>query len=136
MLDRWRRWARRLKREVYALYLSLRHPRTPWYARLVIAAVIAYALSPLDLIPDVIPVLGLLDDLILLPLGLALAVRLIPADVLAECRAEAEAALTQPGGAGRIRWGGARLAALIIALIWLGVAAVVLVVVGRALRWW
>ena len=136
MLTHWRQWARKLKREIYALYLALRHPRTPWYARLVIAAVIAYALSPLDLIPDFIPVLGLLDDLILVPLGLTLAVRLIPADVLAECRAQAEAALNDPGGVGRIRWGGARLAAVIITLIWLGIAAIVLVVVGRALHWW
>src|SRR3712207_1871976 len=87
---RWRGWARRLKREAYALYLAYRDPRVPWYARVVAACVVAYAFSPLDLIPDPIPVLGYLDDLILVPLGVALAVRLVPATVLAECRVEAE----------------------------------------------
>lgn len=81
--------ARRLKRELFALYLAARDARTPWAARLLLAAVLAYALSPIDLIPDFIPVLGYLDDLILVPLGLMLAVRLVPPQVLRECRAEA-----------------------------------------------
>jgi len=83
--------ARRLKTEAFALYLAARHPGTPWYAKLLAAAIVAYAFSPIDLIPDFIPVLGYLDDLVLIPLGLALAIRLIPSPVLAECRAAAGA---------------------------------------------
>lgn len=82
-------WARRLKREILALWIAARDRRTPLAARLVAGAVAAYALSPIDLIPDVIPVLGYLDDLLLLPLGLALAVRLIPGGLMAEYRARA-----------------------------------------------
>lgn len=89
MLAKWKSWARALKREVYALYLAYRDPRVPWYARLVAGCVVAYAFSPIDLIPDPIPVLGYLDDLILIPLGVALAIKLIPPTVLADCRAEA-----------------------------------------------
>ena len=81
--------ARRLKREIHALWLAYRDPRTPWLARLLIACIIAYALSPIDLIPDPIPLLGYVDDLILLPLGIDLALRLIPETVMADCRARA-----------------------------------------------
>ena len=105
MLQRWRGWARRVKRETYALALAYRDPRTPWYARAVAAIVVAYAFSPLDLIPDVIPVLGYLDDLILVPLGILLAVRLIPAP---RPRRRARARRTPPGQrpAGEPRGGG------------------------------
>ena len=89
MLNRLKLRARLLKNELYALYLASRDPRTPWYAKLVIGAVLVYALSPFDLIPDFIPVLGYLDDLILVPLGIALAIRLIPADVLEDSRRRA-----------------------------------------------
>jgi CubicO group peptidase (beta-lactamase class C family)/uncharacterized membrane protein YkvA (DUF1232 family) len=85
--------ARRLKTETLALYLAARDRRTPWYARLLVAAVVAYALSPIDLIPDFIPILGYLDDVILIPLGLALALRLIPAEVMAEARERARVEL-------------------------------------------
>ena len=84
---RLRSQARRLKRELTALSLAVRHPGTPWYAKAVGIAVVAYALSPLDLIPDVIPVLGYLDDVILVPIGIAVTLRLIPTDVMEECRA-------------------------------------------------
>jgi len=80
---------RQLKRETHALYLAARDPRTPWYAKLFVAGVVAYAFSPIDLIPDFIPVLGYLDDLILIPLGIAVAIKLIPPEVLSECRARA-----------------------------------------------
>ena len=83
-------WARALKRDVHAIYLASRDPRTPWYARAVAVLVAAYALSPIDLIPDFVPVLGYLDDLLIVPLGILLVIRLIPADVLAEHRAAAE----------------------------------------------
>ena len=78
-----RRWASRLKRESYALYLAIKDPRTPWYAKAIGACVVGYALSPIDLIPDLIPILGYLDDLLLVPAGLALARRMIPAAVMA-----------------------------------------------------
>lgn len=91
MIARLRRWARVIKRDVLALYLATRDPRVPWYAKAVAACVAAYALSPIDLIPDFIPVLGYLDDLILLPLGILLAVRLVPPATMAELRAEADA---------------------------------------------
>ena len=77
--------ARHLKAETFALYLAARDPGTPWYAKLLVAGIVAYAFSPLDLIPDFVPVLGYLDDLILIPLGIALAIKLIPHSVLTEC---------------------------------------------------
>ena len=85
----WKERAREIKSEVYALYLAYRDPRVPWYARAFAACVVAYAFSPIDLIPDPIPVLGYLDDLVLVPLGVVLARKMIPADVLAECREKA-----------------------------------------------
>lgn len=87
--SQWNEWVRSLKREVLALYLAYRDPRTPWYAKLVVGMVVAYALSPIDLIPDPIPVLGYLDDFILLPMGILLARRLIPIDVMDDCRSRA-----------------------------------------------
>src|SRR2546421_3492707 len=89
MLQRLRDWARGIKRDVHALYLAARDPRVPWYAKAVAAAVAAYALSPIDLIPDFVPVLGYLDDLVIVPLGLLLVIRLIPAPLMAEFRARA-----------------------------------------------
>ncbi len=79
--------AYRLKTEVRALSLAARHPQTPWGAKLLVAALVAYALSPIDLIPDFVPVLGYLDDLLLIPLGIVLAIKMVPPAVLAECRA-------------------------------------------------
>lgn len=112
--DKTRRWARSLKRQVMVLWFCARHPDTPWAARLLALGVVAYALSPIDLIPDFIPVLGYLDDVILLPLGILLALRLTPAPVLDACRRQAldwEAA-----GATRPR---SRLAAVLIVALWL-----------------
>ncbi len=96
MLDRLRTRGRLLKRETYALYFAARDPRTPWYARILAAAVVAYALSPFDLIPDFIPVLGLVDDLIIVPLGIAAVLRLMPSEVLADCRAKAQIRVDRP----------------------------------------
>lgn len=89
-MRRLKEWARRLKVEVATLWYCTRHPRTPLIAKMVAVAVVAYAVSPIDLIPDFIPVLGYLDDLILLPIGIWLVLRLVPRDVLAECRKQAE----------------------------------------------
>lgn len=113
-----------LKRETLALYLAARDPRTPWHARVAVAAVAAYALSPIDLIPDFIPVLGLLDDAVLLPLGIALALRLIPPEVMAESRARAADAFA----AGRPV---SRSAAVAIVAIWGGVLVVTAIVLVR-----
>ncbi len=125
-LARWKRRARQLKAETYALYLAYRDPRTPWYARVFAACVVGYAFSPIDLIPDPIPVLGYLDDLILVPLGIALAIKMIPPPVLAECRQQAQA-LMEEGKP--VNWA----AAVVIIAIWLLLAAVVILVVVRAI---
>ncbi len=85
----WRERARRLKVELYALYLAARHPQTPWYAKLIVAGFVAYAVTPVDLFPDAIPILGIVDDLIFVPLAIAAAVRFVPPAVLAECRSRA-----------------------------------------------
>jgi uncharacterized membrane protein YkvA (DUF1232 family) len=89
-LDSWKQRAGRLRRETYALYLAYRDPRVPWHAKVFAAAVVAYAFSPLDLIPDFIPVLGYLDDLVLVPLGIALAIKMIPAGIMADSRVRAD----------------------------------------------
>ena len=96
VLARARQWARVIKRDVHALWLAAHDTRTPWYAKLLALAVAAYALSPIDLIPDFIPVLGHLDDLIIIPLGVLLVVRLIPPDLIREYRATAALAKSQP----------------------------------------
>ncbi len=96
MFARLKARAATLRREVLTLWFCARHPRTPLAAKLLAALVAAYALSPIDLIPDFIPVLGYLDDLILVPAGVCLALRLVPADVIAEARARAEAAAARP----------------------------------------
>lgn len=85
LLEKLKQRARHLKVETFALYLAARHPRTPWYAKLLVAGIVSYAFSPIDLVPDFIPVIGYLDDLILVPLGLALAIRMVPDPVLTEC---------------------------------------------------
>ena len=126
MLGRTRQRARRLKAEVYALYLAYRDPRVPWYARLFAAGVVAYAFSPIDLIPDFIPVIGFLDDLILVPLGILLALRMIPPPVMAECRQRAAETLRE----GRpTNW----LAAGVIIAIWVVLAALAVVIALRLL---
>lgn len=118
MIDRWKRWARQLKSLITALSIAYRDPRTPWPARIVALCVVGYALSPIDLIPDPIPVFGYLDDLILLPLGVALAVKLIPDAVWVEARVQADSYAQ----AGRpTNW----IAAGVIVVIWLAAFALV-----------
>src|ERR1700740_922850 len=96
MLESAKRWARAIKRDSHAIYLASRDPRVPWYAKALAIAVAAYALSPIDLIPDFVPVIGYLDDLLIVPAGIALAVRLIPPAIMAEHRALAIAAQDRP----------------------------------------
>jgi uncharacterized membrane protein YkvA (DUF1232 family) len=110
----WQERVRNLKRDVVAIALALRDPRVPWYAKVVGACVVAYALSPIDLIPDFVPVLGYLDDLVLVPLGLLLVVRLIPADILAEHRVAAAAVVERPVS---------RAGAAVVIVIWVLAAA-------------
>ena len=112
-----RTWARGLRRDAHALWLAGRDPRTPWYAKAVALAVAAYAFSPIDLIPDFIPVLGLLDDAVLLPLGILLAVRLIPGALMAEFRAAAEGVRRPLSRAGAVLVVGLWLAAVAAAII-------------------
>jgi len=123
-LERWQAKAKRLQSETYALYLAYRDPRTPWYAKALAALVLAYAFSPIDLIPDFIPLLGHLDDLVLVPAGLALALRIIPPEVLQEARAKsAEVMATDMPTS--------RAAAIVVAIIWLMLAALLIGLVGR-----
>src|SRR6187200_2765520 len=95
-MTRQKHWAHLIKRDVHALYLAARDPRVPWYAKALAVVVAAYALSPIDLVPDFIPVLGYLDDVILVPLGILLTVRLIPPEVMNEHRLSAESTAAQP----------------------------------------
>ena len=128
-LAAWRHRARRLKRETYALYLACRDPRVPWYAKVLAAVVVGYALSPIDLIPDVVPVLGYVDDLLLVPLGIALALKLIPAPVMADCRARAERALAGGSGSAKPKnW----IAAGVIVVLWIALAAGAIALLARA----
>ena len=117
MIERLKAWADRIKRDVLALWLAARDRRTPWAAKAVAAGVVAYALSPIDLIPDFIPVLGLLDDAVLLPLGILLAVRLIPGALMAEFRAAAEGVRRPLSRAGAVLVVGLWLAAVAAAII-------------------
>jgi uncharacterized membrane protein YkvA (DUF1232 family) len=89
MLDAAKQWARKIKRDVVALWIAARDPRVPWYAKATAGAVAAYALSPVDLIPDFIPIIGYLDDLLIVPVGIMLAVKLVPDDLMREFREEA-----------------------------------------------
>ena len=122
MLPELKAWAQGLKREVLALWLVARDERTPLGAKLMAGAVAAYALSPIDLIPDFIPVLGLLDDLLLVPLGIWLALRLVPAELMAECRGKAALLADKPVS---------RRAAAVIILLWLAALAVAAAILLR-----
>jgi uncharacterized membrane protein YkvA (DUF1232 family) len=115
ILARLRQHARQLKAETFALYLAARHPGTPWYAKLLVAGIVAYALSPIDLIPDFVPVLGYLDDLVLIPLGIALAIRMIPGPVMTECRAQAQRTMQAERPV-------SRMAGVVIVAVWLTLA--------------
>lgn len=120
LLNGLRQWARKLKLDVIALYLAARDSRVPWYAKVVAGCVAAYALSPIDLIPDFIPILGYIDDLILVPLGIALAIRLVPPALMQEHRrSAAEYAASRPTS---------RIGAVIIITIW--------IVIGVLLIFW
>jgi len=116
MLKVLRQKAEDLKKETCALYLAYQDPRVPWYAKAVAVATVAYAVSPIDLIPDFIPVIGCLDDLVLVPFGIALSMRLIPPGIMEECRHKAYQKLQETGSLGR-------KAAIVVVLAWLWAAA-------------
>jgi uncharacterized membrane protein YkvA (DUF1232 family) len=124
VIDKIRQRARQLKRDTYALYLACRDPRTPWFAKAIAGVIVAYALSPVDLIPDFIPILGYLDDLVIVPAGLALAIKLIPPSVMMECREKARMATERP-----TNW----IATAVIVSIWLAAVALMIYVLVEVL---
>lgn len=114
--------ARRLRLDALALGLAVRHPRTPWYAKLLVAGLVAYVLTPVDFVPDVVPVLGLVDDIVFIPVALGIAMRLVPGAVFADCRSRAE----QIADGARVR----RTTRMAILATWLGVIAICALVVA------
>ncbi len=123
-LEKWKTRARSLNQEVYALYLAYKDPRTPWYAKVLTAVVVAYAFSPIDLVPDFIPVFGYLDDLVLVPLGAYLAVRLIPQQVMSDCRLKAQEVMAEGKPVNKT-------AAVVIVLVWIASIVAVGILVYR-----
>jgi uncharacterized membrane protein YkvA (DUF1232 family) len=110
MIQEWKQKVKQLKREIFTIYFACKHPKVPWHTKILAVCVVGYAFSPIDLIPDIIPILGYLDDIILVPLGIMLLVRMIPADILAECRQQADTNNIKPKS-----W----IAAAVIIFIWL-----------------
>src|SRR5919112_4733265 len=110
-LQTWKRWARRLSAQTYALYLAYRHPKTPWYAKALTALIVGYVFSPIDPIPDFIPVVGLLDEMVVVPIGVLLAAKMIPPDVFEECREKAREVAEGEKPVSRI-------AAVVIVAVW------------------
>jgi uncharacterized membrane protein YkvA (DUF1232 family) len=125
LLENLKKQAKLLEADIYTLYLVAGHPRTPWYAKLLIACVVAYALSPIDLIPDFIPVIGYLDDLILVPLGISIAIKIVPIPILVECRAQAQKMSLKSNK----NW----KAGVVIVFIWLVLTGLVLTWVYKAI---
>jgi uncharacterized membrane protein YkvA (DUF1232 family) len=125
MLSRMKTWARNLKRNSHAIYFAARDPRTPWYARGLAAAVAAYALSPIDLIPDFIPVIGYVDDLIIVPLGLWLVISLIPDELMKDYRTMADEAASRPSSIGGM---------ILIILLWIAGACIIVWIAYRLWR--
>jgi uncharacterized membrane protein YkvA (DUF1232 family) len=123
----WKEKARALKRETYAVYLACRDPRVPWYGRLLAACVVGYAFSPIDLIPDPVPLLGYLDDLVLIPFGIAMVLKAIPPGVMAECRERAAVAMARDTPTNWIAGG-------IIVAIWILLAVFAVWLTMRALQ--
>lgn len=126
-LEKLKQRSKQLKIEIYAIYLAYKDPRVPWYARIFAACVVGYAFSPIDLIPDPIPILGYLDDLILIPLGVVLVLKMIPPEVLAECREKAQERMRQDKPVNRI-------AAFVIITIWIILTILVIVIMLKFLK--
>ena len=126
-LEGWKKRVEQLKVETYALYLAYQDPEVPWYAKAFAACVVGYFISPIDLIPDFIPVLGYLDDLVLVPLGISIALKMIPAPVMERCRAKARVDLSKDK---HLIW----IGAAIIIVIWLLVVTAIIAIMIRILH--
>jgi uncharacterized membrane protein YkvA (DUF1232 family) len=111
-LETWKRWARRLSAQTYALYLAYRHPRTPWYAKVFAALIVGYVFSPIDPIPDFIPGVGLLDEMVVVPVGVLIAAKMIPREVMDECQEKAREVAEGEKPVSRV-------AAVVIGAVWL-----------------
>lgn len=128
MVEKIKIWAKRLKRDGVTLWFACKDPRTPWSAKAIAGFVVAYALSPIDPIPDFIPILGLLDELLLLPGLIWLAVRLVPAEVLSESRTQADLWMQEKGKKPRTRWG-----IVLVAVLWTSLAGLSIVLLNHLL---
>lgn len=126
-MQEWKQQVRKLKKQTYVIYLACKDARVPWYARALAAIIVAYALSPIDLIPDIIPIIGYLDDLILVPLGIVLVVRMIPPKILEDCRQQAEAAMDRSIPKS---W----IAAVVVVAIWLFLGVFGVIWLGRMFK--
>ena len=122
--ERWKQKSRQIKIEIYALYIAYRDPRVPWYAKAFVALVVGYAFSPIDLIPDFIPVLGYLDDLVLIPLGVFIALKMVPEKVMEDCRTRSKEVMSEKKPINRA-------AAIVIILIWLMLSVITIALVVR-----
>lgn len=127
MIERLKSRARLLKRDAYALYIAARDPRVPWYAKVFLGLVVAHTFSPIDLIPDFVPVLGYLDDLIITPLGIALVLKMIPAEVMTEARRQSEELVRQGKPISRV-------GAVLVIAVWLAILAIMVWWIARALN--
>lgn len=124
-LESWRRRARKLKTESHALYLACRAPRVPWYAKALAALVVGYVFSPIDPIPDFIPVVGFLDEMVVVPIGVAMVVKMVPPEVMAECRERAAKMEGKPTN---------RVAAVVVVVVWISFAALAALIAYRIFR--
>jgi uncharacterized membrane protein YkvA (DUF1232 family) len=123
-LEAWKRWARQLSAQTYALYLAYRHPRTPWYAKIFAAVIVGYVFSPIDPIPDFIPGVGLLDEMVIVPIAALIAAKMIPCPVIEECREEAQEVAEGKKPVNRI-------AAVVVVAVWLLCVALAVFLVTR-----
>lgn len=124
-LESWRRRARKLKTESHALYLACRDPRVPWYAKALAALVVGYVFSPIDPIPDFIPVVGFLDEMVVVPIGVAMVVKMVPPEVMAECRERAAKMEGKPTN---------QVAAVVVVVVWISFAALAALIAYRIFR--
>ena len=126
-MQRWQQKLRQLKREIYTIYWVTQDSRVPGYVKIMAACILAYAFSPIDLIPDFIPILGYLDDLIIIPIGIWLVIKMIPPNILAECREKAQATIVQKQPIGRV-------GASVIIAIWIGLGIVIFMGINHAIK--
>jgi uncharacterized membrane protein YkvA (DUF1232 family) len=111
-LEAWKRWARQLSAQTYALYLAYRHPKTPWYGKVFAALIVGYVFSPIEPIPDFIPVVGLLDEMVVVPIGVLIAAKMIPPDAMQECQEKAREVAEGEKPVSRV-------AAVVVVAVWL-----------------